>query len=83
MATVNCSPNSRPSLRILRTALHCLSPKIVLTALTLIVSTGRVGALDRIPEAKIVAEIQDHLYHAISLSTVKFRLTVSDGVATL
>lgn len=87
MVTVSRFPNSRAPLRTPRTTihqiLHCLTPTIGLTALILTVCATGAQAADRIPEAQIVAEIQDHLYHANVFKHGHVQVSVAAGVATL
>ncbi len=51
--------------------------------LTLMVCVSGVWALDRIANAQIIDEIQDHLHHANVFKHGQVQVTVADGVAIL
>jgi hyperosmotically inducible protein len=54
-----------------------------LGTLILMVCASLAHAVDHIPDAQIVAEIQDHLYHANVLKHGQVQVSVANGVATL
>lgn len=60
-----------------------LPPGLGLAAMILMAWASPAHAVDHIPDAQMVTEIQDHLYHANVLKHGQVQVSVANGIATL